>query len=235
MHQAVIFDVDGVLVDSYEAHFQSWKIVAAESALALGAAQFAETFGRTSRDIIRLLWPGGRELDEGTVRALDERKEAIYREIIAEDFPVMDGARELVEALGAAGMRLAVGSSGPPENVELVLDQLGGRALFAAVVTGRDVRRGKPDPQVFLIAARRLNVPAAECVVVEDAPAGIQAAKAAGMAGVALVSTGRRAEEFDGVQPDLVVRSLRELSAERLRGLEGSQKGPPSTRIAGHS
>jgi len=219
MIQAVIFDVDGVLVDSYEAHFRSWKTLAAESAISLSAAQFAETFGRTSRDIIRLLWPGGRELNEGTVRALDERKEALYREIIAEDFPVMDGARELVQALDRAGIRLAVGSSGPPENVGLVLERLG-RSRFAAVVTGRDVSRGKPDPQVFLIAARRLNVPARECVVVEDAPAGILAARAAGMASVALVSTGRSEEEFRRVHPDLVVRSLRELSAERLKGLE---------------
>jgi beta-phosphoglucomutase len=128
----------------------------------------------------------------------------------------MDGAVELIDALAAAGFRLAVGSSGPPENVALTLERLARAARFGALVTGRDVTRGKPDPQVFLIAAERLGATPARCIVVEDAPVGVAAAHAAGMASVALVGT-VAAERLAGA--DLVVRSLRELDAPRLAAL----------------
>ncbi len=209
MLQAVIFDMDGVLVDSYRAHFESWTALCAEHGVPLGEERFAATFGRTSRDIILKLWP--QPPDEDAVRALDDRKEALFRDVVGRDFPAMDGAGELLESLRAAGLALAVGSSGPPENVDLALDRLG-REVFAAVVTGSDVERGKPDPQVFLLAAERLGVAPAACVVIEDAAPGIEAARAAGMAAVALASTGHVREDFRVPEPDLIVDSLHELS-----------------------
>lgn len=218
MIEAAIFDVDGVLVDSYRAHFESWRALARELGFELAEAAFARTFGRTSREIIRLFRPGG-ELDEAELRRLDDRKEALYRELVAERFPAMDGARELVDSLAKEGIRVALGSSGPPENVELALDRLGIRPAVSAVVTGRDVARGKPDPEVFLLAAERLGVPPPRCAVVEDARAGIEAAKAAGMVAVALVSTGRALRDFEGSGADLVVASLRDLSPACLRRL----------------
>ena len=90
--------------------------------------------------------------------------------ILAAEFPPMPGVGELLESLHAAGFALAVGSSGPPENVNLVLDRLGNRGLFGSIVHGMDVTRGKPDPQVFLLAAHRLGIPAKRCAVVEDTP-----------------------------------------------------------------
>jgi beta-phosphoglucomutase len=215
---AVIFDMDGVLVDSYRPHFHSWRQLAVEHGFALTEEEFATSFGTTSRDIIRRFWKGTDVTDE-RIRELDERKEALYREIVAADFPAMDGAVELLHALDGAGIRLGVGSSGPPENVDLALDKLGCRELFGAVVNGLEVSRGKPDPQVFQIAARRLGAPEESCVVIEDAPAGIQAATAAGMAGVALLSTGRSEDDFLDVKPAIVVRSLRELSPGVLSSL----------------
>jgi beta-phosphoglucomutase len=198
------------------AHFQSWRAVAAEEGLALGEGDFATQFGRTNPEIIAVYWGEDRYRDD-QVAALGDRKEAAFREILRADFPAMPGARELLRSLRDAGFALAVGSSGPPENVELVLGELGARPLFAAVVTARDVTRGKPDPQVFLIAAERLGVPPERCAVVEDAPAGIAAAKAAGMKSVGLASTGRTREQLAGA--DLVVDSLAELSPEVLRDL----------------
>jgi beta-phosphoglucomutase len=155
---AVIFDMDGVLVDSYHAHYRSWLAMAKAAGLRLTEADFARTFGRTSREIIAAYW-GEHRFNEVEIAALDAQKEAAYRRIIHADFPAMPGAGRLLRSLGAAGFALAVGSSGPPENVDLVLDKLGARELFAAVVTGEDVTRGKPDPQVFLVAAERLGVP----------------------------------------------------------------------------
>jgi len=187
MTRAVIFDVDGVLVDSYDAHFRSWRDVLAENGLVLDEARFAQTFGRTSREIIASFW--GDDVDVARARAIDDRKEALYRDLVRDAFPAMAGAVELIDALRAAGFVLGVGSSAPPANVELTLSCLGRSSAFAAIVTGRDVTRGKPDPQVFLLAAERLGVEPGRCVVIEDAPAGIRAASAAGMASVALLGT----------------------------------------------
>jgi beta-phosphoglucomutase len=220
MHQitfGVIFDVDGVLVDSYEAHFQSWREVAREHDLDFTEKDFARSFGRTSRDIVRMLWPDGASMDDARVRAIDDRKEALYRRIVAARFPAMDGARELIDLLWSAGCRLAAGSSGPPENVELCLRELRRAARFNAVVTGFDVTRGKPDPQVFLLAAERISLPPSRCAVIEDAPAGIEAARRGGMKAIGLVSRGRTAHELR--EADLVIHSLRELNVQQIRAL----------------
>lgn len=220
MIPCVIFDMDGVLVDSYHAHFESWQRVAAEQGVAYTEKEFAWSFGRTSREIIRGTW-GRPNLDEAAIDAIDARKEALFREIIGRDFPVMDGARELLADLRAAGFRIAMGSSAPPENVALVLDRLGGQPAFDSVVNGMDVQRGKPDPQVFLLAAERAGVEPSDSVVIEDARPGIEAATRAGMASVALVSTGRSEDDFRSVHPGLVVHSLRELTPATLRDLIG--------------
>lgn len=211
---AVIFDVDGVLIDSYQAHFQSWLKMFGEHGASFTEDEFRKTFGRTSHDIISALY--GAHLSDDEIRAWDNRKEALYREIIKENFPTVDGAAELLDALHQTGFRLGVGSSGPPENIVLTLECLGRAPLFAAVVTRIDVARGKPDPQVFQIAGQRLGVPPEQCVVVEDAPAGIEAANRAGMASVALTGTATRAELSHA---KLVVDSLRELTPENLRDL----------------
>lgn len=215
-NDAVIFDMDGVLVDTYHAHYRSWMAVADAEGFPFSEEDFARTFGQTSREIIAQNWGDGRLSDE-EIAALDDRKEAAFREILAEDFPAMPGIGELLEALHRAGFKLAVGSSGPPENVALVVERLPGGSLFSATVHGMDVTRGKPDPQVFLIAAERLGVAPARCAVVEDAPAGVEAAHAAGMAAVALVSTGRTRQSLAAA--DLIVDSLGELSPGRIRAL----------------
>jgi beta-phosphoglucomutase len=206
--RAVLFDLDGVLVDSYAAHMRSWRRLAAEEGLPFVEHEFARSFGRTSRESIAVYWPGR----ASETARLDERKEALFRDEIRERFPAMDGGVELVRALHAAGFSLALASSAPPENVALALERLGLADCFGAVVNGRDVQRGKPDPQVFLLAAERLGAPAANCMVVEDAPVGVAAAHAGGMKAVALLSTGRRHEDFDAVKPELVAAALRELS-----------------------
>lgn len=214
MKRAVIFDMDGVLVDSYQPHFESWRALARESGIEMTETQFASSFGRTSREIIAEYWGDG--LSAERVKAMDDRKELLYRQIIAKACPIMDGAVELIESLHADGFGIAVGSSGPPENVALVLDKLDRRPMFGAVVTGMDVTRGKPDPQVFLLAAQRLGVPPGRCVVVEDAPAGVAAANAAGMPCAAILGTAPP-EKLSGAR--IIVSSLRELTPQRMDAL----------------
>lgn len=211
---AVIFDVDGVLVDSYRVHFESWLSLTEEHGTIMTETEFASLFGRTSRDIIcKILGP---DLSEQQVVAMDDRKEALYREFLQRKFPVMDGAVELIDSLVEAGFVLAVGSSGPPENVNISLRWLGRTQSFSAIVTGKDVTRGKPDPQVFLLAARRMGVEPPNCAVIEDAPAGISAALAGGITAIALVGTAS-AEKLNHAH--LVVNSLRELTAKRIADL----------------
>ena len=212
----VIFDVDGVLVDSYEAHFQSYQKLGDEHQLQMTRADFFHYFGRTTRETIVELWQHRKFSDE-QVTALDDRKETLYREILKKDFPEMAGSCELIDRLAAVGFQLAVGSSGPPENVTLVVRQLKREKLFAVQVTGSDVTRGKPDPQVFLIAAKRMGVSPIHCLVIEDASAGIVAARAARMATVGLVSTGHNRDELSAA--DLSVHSLQELSVNMLQEL----------------
>lgn len=214
MHdRGVIFDVDGVLVDSYVPHLESWRRLAAEIGADITASRFAATFGRTSRDIIAILFD---VTDSDAVRKLDARKESLYRDIIRAAVPAMPGAVSLVKSLHAAGFRLAVGSSGPPENVARVCEAMGLDAYLSASITGADVTRGKPDPQVFLLAAERLGLPAARCVVIEDAPAGIEAAHAAGMPCIALSST----HEQSGLSAaERVIDALADLRAADIDAL----------------
>jgi len=196
-----------------------------EEGVVISESQFAATFGQTSREIIRKRWTQeGLHPDEAEIKRLDDRKEALFREIIGGGFPAVAGARELVAGLRAAGFRLGVGSSAPPENVDLVLDRFGGRSLFDAVVNGMDVSRGKPDPQVFLLVAERMEVAPSCCAVIEDAVPGIEAARRAGMAAVAYVSTGRSREEFEKASADLIVQSLTELTPDVMGRISGGPK-----------
>lgn len=212
--QAVIFDVDGVLVDSYEAHLASWQQLAEEEGLSMTEQQFLATFGRTSRETITQTWPE-RQLDEADVARLDKRKEKIFRNLIESDFPAMDGAVELIESLGAAGFLLGVGSSGPRENVDLALAKLHCRDAMQVAVSGDDVALGKPDPEIYRLVAHRLGAPPEACLVIEDAEPGIAAAKAAGMTCIALHSSGHRRDEL--LQADAIVNSLRELTPRTIQ------------------
>ena len=212
----VIFDVDGVLIDSYQPHFESWRQIARNHGVDYTETLFAQGFGRTSREIIARDW-NMPHLSPEEIAAIDDAKEAAYREIVATNFPHMPGATELVKSLHADGFRIAVGSSGPRVNVLLAVEQLGIGDYLDGIVTGQDVSRGKPDPQVFLLAAERLGLPPECCAVVEDAPAGVEAAHAAGMACVGFPSTGR--VPADVAQADLQISDLADLSPQAFREL----------------
>lgn len=214
--QGVIFDVDGVLIDSYQSHFQSWRELASEIGRTYTEIQFAKSFGRTSRETILEHW-SDRAWTPEEIRQLDDRKEWLYREIIREHFPAMPGAANLIRNLHTAGFAVAVGSSGPPENVDLAIEKLGISDLMKCRITGRQVTLGKPNPQVFQLAANGLELPVGSCCVVEDAPVGIQAAHSAAMVCVGLASTGRTRAELQAAE--CVVDSLDELTPQRISDL----------------
>ena len=203
--RAVIWDVDGVLLDSAEQHRQAWHRLAADEGVPFTDDDFWATFGMRNPDIIPRFY--GSDLTADQIHALGDRKEAHYRDSLRQSALALPGAHELVRALHSAGYRQALGSSAPMENLDLIVELLGLGPYLEAVVSGERVPRGKPAPDIFLAAAAALDIAPARCVVVEDAPAGVAAARAGGMRCLAVRRAGQR--DAPGLEAaDLVVDSL---------------------------
>lgn len=222
MMRGVIFDMDGVLILTAPAHFESWRDAAARHGVSVDYSKFIKTFGRTNPDIIRLWW--GDAATPELIATIADEKERAFRDIIRHDMPLAPGCVELLEDLAAAGFALAVGSSAPPENIDLVLGTSNIRRFFAGVVDGSMVKRGKPAPDVFLLAAQKLGLEPGHCAVIEDAPAGIAAAVAAGTCAIGVAATHPAVELQDAgafflapALADLNSRTIRE-QIERCRG-----------------
>jgi beta-phosphoglucomutase len=216
---AVLWDMDGTLVDTAELHFAAWLQLMQELGRPFSRADFAATFGLRNPEIFDHLFGKGR-YTEHELAALGERKEEMYRAAAGRGVTLLPGVRELLQGLHAAGFRQAVGSSAPRANLELILRLTDTQRFFDAVVSMEDTQRGKPDPQVFLVGASRLGVAPARCLVVEDAVAGVQAARAGGMKCIAVTFVGHHpAEKLQAVGADLVVPSLADVSVDTVRRL----------------
>lgn len=211
----VIFDIDGVLVDSNPLHFETWCSIGREDGFDFPESLFQETFGQTTRAILKNHWH--RPLTDEEIRYFDDRKERLYRQIAADHLPTIPGAIAFVKALKNAGFSLAVGSSGPGFNVDFVLERLGIKPYLAGWVSGTDVVHGKPAPDIFLAAAETMNLVPSGCAVIDDSESGVAAAKNANMKIVGFFSGGHRLDEYADV--DLLVRSFDELSPEIMAAL----------------
>jgi len=215
----VIFDLDGVLVDSAWAHRQAWYDLAAKEGLEMSDRFFSDTFGMQNDTIIPMLRP---DVTEQEMERMAQWKEQRYRELIRSRPELAEGADALLRDLRAYGFKLAIGSSAPKENVEVFWAAAHLDRHMQARVTKEQVRAGKPAPETFLKAAEELGLPARRCVVVEDAVHGVQAGRAAGMPVVAVTTT-RSREELMQAGADRVADSLAELSAPDFLALLGSQ------------
>jgi len=217
--RAAIWDVDGTLVDTAEIHFAAWQAFAAAHGYPFTRADFAATFGKRNPEIVRQLFDPA--ADDAHCAAWGEEKEDLYR--AATDragVALLPGVGALVEGLATAGWLQGLGSSAPRANLDLILRHTGTAGRFTAVVSGDDVSRGKPDPEVFLKAAVRLGVPPGRCVVFEDAPSGVEAAKAAGLASVGATCVGHHpAERLRDAGADVVVPSLEVVTVDQVAGL----------------
>jgi len=186
--RAVLWDLDGTLADSREFHWQAWKETMSAAGVNVTEAQFAASFGQRN-DAIIPAWLGDLTTPE-LVRRLGDDKEALYRELIsAAGIGPLPGAAEWVSRLHDEGWRQAIASSAPKLNVQRMADVLGLAGRMQALISAEDVSHGKPDPEVFLAAAAALGVPPDRCIVVEDAAAGIEAARRAGMASIGVGGT----------------------------------------------
>jgi beta-phosphoglucomutase len=211
--RAVLWDLDGTLVDSAELHWLSWRDTLAAEGHAITYQQFLDTFGQKNDRIL----PGwlGDDASVERIRQVGDAKEAAYRRLVQDrGLTPLPGAAEWLRILHAAGWRQAIASSAPRANVGVMLRVLGVETELDAIVSAEDVTAGKPDPQVFLRAAAAVGVPPGRCVVVEDAPAGIEAARRAGIKAIGV----SRAPDFEA---DLVVASLEDLPADAFALLIG--------------
>jgi HAD superfamily hydrolase (TIGR01509 family) len=197
-----IFDHDGVLVDSLALHQEAWVEMGRRTGLDLTPEFIHETFGMTNPSIFRKLL--GDAIDPEDIRRYSDLKEVCYRDLARGKIALMDGVVELLDGLTAAGVLLAIGSSGVRPNLDLTVASCGLSGRFAAIASLEDIERGKPDPQVFLVAAAKAGVPPARAVVFEDAPVGIEAAKAAGMHAVGLTTTHAAPALFDAGADEVV-------------------------------
>jgi beta-phosphoglucomutase len=210
--RAVLWDVDGTLIDSSEYHWLAWREALAAEGMALTREQFAVMFGRRNDEILRGYF--GEGYPESEVGRVGGAKEGLYRGLVrARGIELLPGGGRWLERLKGEGWLQAMASSAPRENLEAITGALGLGGYFDAVVSAEDVTVGKPDPQVFLKAAARLGVGPPRCVVVEDAPAGTEAARRAGMRSVGVLTM------HEHIEADLVVRTLEELPDDAFDSL----------------
>ncbi len=211
--QAVIWDLDGVIIDSANDHRLAWKRLALEEDVKMTDEDFWATFGKRNDDIFATLWGS---LSAEQAKTLADRKEAYFRELVRESAAPLPGAMELMSGLHAGGFAQALASSTPIENIELISEVLGLKRYLSVLVSGETVPRGKPAPDTFLAAARALNVPPERSLVIEDAVAGVEAAHAAGMRCIAVAGD----RDLPGLRKaELMVRTLEEVNVERIRSL----------------
>jgi len=212
--RGVLWDMDGTLVDSGEYHFEAWRETMAGLGRELSRAEFAATFGQRNDIILRRYI--GPQITAEEIARIGDAKEVRYRTLVsARGIAPLPGVREWLTRLRAAGWRQAIASSGPRLNGQTIVAALGLERVFDAIVSAEDVAHGKPHPEVFLTAAQRLGVTAPRCVVVEDAPTGIEAGRRAGMHTLGVLTTHpeldaeRTVRSLADLEPDAFDRFLR--------------------------
>jgi beta-phosphoglucomutase len=206
--RAVLWDMDGTLIDSVPYHLQAWQDVLRQINRTVEHQAWQQTAGMRNSEIIPLLFP---DMSPAESAYVDQAKEARYRERIEQDgIELLPGVAEWIQRFTTLGWKQAIASSAPRENVIAIAQVLHFNGTFEAMISGADVQRGKPDPDIFLAAAERLNVLPQDCLVIEDASAGIEAAHRAGMKAIGVLNT------HPQLEADLVIKSLENLTWDMI-------------------
>ena len=214
--RAVLWDMDGTLIDSEDLHWISWRDTLANEGIAIAHEQFLSSFGQRN-DSILPRWLGAAATPERMGRIADA-KEELYRDLVRKrGISALPGVASWVHHLHEQGWLQAVASAAPRPNIEVVLEALGARYCFQGIVSAEDVQRGKPDPEVYVKAASRVGVSPERCIVVEDAAAGVEGARRAGMRSIGVSHNGKH------LSADVVVPSLDRLDSDAFETLLGSQ------------
>lgn len=205
--RAVLWDMDGTLIDSGATHWDTWRDALALEGYALTRAQFDATFGQRNDAILRTYF--GLDFSLSEIDRIGNAKEAQYRDLVRSGkIHLHAGVRDWLDRLHTAGWQQAIASSAPRLNIEALLETLDIAHYFGAVASGDDVQHGKPDPEIFQTAAAMLGVPAERCIVVEDAPAGVEGARRGGMRCIGVLTT------QPTLDADLVVERLDQLALD---------------------
>ena len=218
-NKAVIWDMDGVIADTASYHFEAWQGIFQRRGVDFTEDDFRRNFGQRNDAIIRNNL--GEDLSQGEINIIAAEKEEDFRQGIKNNAKPLPGAIKLLNSLKEYGFSLALASSGTIENIQLITRELGIENLFHAIVSGREVKEGKPSPQGFLLAARRLGVEPQNCIVIEDAIAGVAAAKRGGMHCLAVTSSHPRTSLTEA---DLIIDSLEEVTVSDLENLLNPNK-----------
>jgi HAD superfamily hydrolase (TIGR01509 family) len=199
--RAVLWDMDGTLIDSEEYHWISWRNTMANEGITITREEFLASFGQRNDSIIPR-WLGAASTPE-RVERIGNAKEELYRHLVRKDgISPLPGVASWLNRLHNEGWLQAIASAAPRANVEVVLEALSASHFFEGIVSAEDVHRGKPDPEVYLTAASRVGATPDRCIVVEDAVAGVEGARRAGMRSIGVSHNGKH------LPADLVVTSL---------------------------
>jgi beta-phosphoglucomutase family hydrolase len=205
--RAVLWDMDGTLIDSEEFHWISWRNTLANEGITITREQFLASFGQRNDSIIPR-WLGAAATPEHIER-ISKAKEELYRHLVRSDgISPLPGVANWIHRLHKEGWLQAIASAAPRANIDAVLEALSATHVFQGIVSADDVHRGKPDPEVFLVAASRVGVSPDRCIVVEDAAAGVEGARRAGMRSIGVSRNGKP------LVADVVVQSLDLLQSE---------------------
>jgi beta-phosphoglucomutase family hydrolase len=210
--RAVLWDMDGTLIDSEEFHWISWRNTLANDGVTITREQFLSSFGQRNDSIIPR-WLGAAATPE-RIERISKAKEVLYRHLVRSDgISPLPGVASWIHRLHKEGWLQAIASAAPRANIDAVLEALSAAHIFQGIVSADDVHRGKPDPEVFLIAASRVGVSPESCIVVEDAVAGVQGARSAGMKSIGVSHNGKQ------LPADIVVQSLDLLDSDAFDNL----------------
>ena len=205
--RAVLWDMDGTLIDSQRFHWISWRDTMANEGIAITRGQFLSSFGQRDDSIIPA-WLGPGAPPE-RVERIANAKEELYRQLIRKNgISPLPGVARWLRRLQGEGWLQAIASAAPRANIDAVLEALSATHIFQGIVSAEDVHRGKPDPEVYVAAAARIEVSPDRCVVVEDAAAGVEGARRAGMHSIGVSRNGKQ------LPADIVVKSLDVLDSD---------------------
>lgn len=215
--QAVIFDLDGTLIDNNSYHIEAWKIFYKKIGREYSVEDYLKNInGRINRDIFNFMFGGG--LTEDEIKRYSEEKEAMYRELYAPYIQPIKGLTVFLEELQYASVAKAIATSGQGPNIDFMFQHVNIRQFFAAVVDATQITKGKPDPEIFLKAAADVQADPSKCIAFEDSVAGIRSAKSAGMKVIGLATTHTREEIYEA---DYIINDYTEINLLQISGLLG--------------